>query len=474
MSSDSGQAYDLVINNAVIVNGTGRFRGSIGVRDEKIAALSSDRLSGREEIDAGGRSVIPGVVDAHCHYRIVQGQGPTAIHSSDDYRVGPLSGAVGGVTTFVDFAIQQRGRPAQEEVEARIAEASADSVIDFSFHAALTDSRPSVVEEIDSLVDRGIASFKFFMTYSKWGFYADLGFMHAAMERIAARRAIAAIHAENDEILEWWRAHYGSDGPADVFNHARSRPEIAEEVAIQAASALALETGASLYVVHLTTARGLATIVANRARGADIVAETCPHYLAFSDDALRGARARYYTMTPPLRPDENVAELWRGLVDGRIEVVGSDHNSFTRDQKDEAEGFLGIPPGVAGSELMLPYLLSEGVATNRISLERLVQLLCSNPARIYGMNAKGSIEIGKDADLVVLDLAAERVVVDEMLHDPRAYTIFAGMRFRGWPAMTISRGEPIIVDGRSTAAPGRGRFVARSRSRSRPMADAVC
>ncbi|TMD58639.1 MAG: dihydropyrimidinase [Chloroflexi bacterium] len=460
----AGSGYDLVINDGLVVNPWGRMRGSIGVRDEVIAAVTRQELRGDREIDAGGRAVIPGVVDVHCHYRIAQGHGPEAVVSSDDYVIGPRAAAFGGVTTFIDFAIQERGRTAREMVEARIAEAAAGSIIDFAFHASLTDPRPEVLDEIEPLMDRGIASFKFFMAYAKWGFYVDNGFLHGAMQRIGARDGVVAVHAEDDEILEFWRAHYARTAAADMLSHSLSRPELAEEVAIRSAASLARETGATLYIVHLSTARGLRAIEDGRANGATIIAETCPHYLAFTHDVYRQPTGRYFTMTPPLRADGNRQALWRGVGDGRIEVVASDHNSFTRAQKDRATGFLDVPPGLAGSEMLLPYVLSDGVAAGAITLERAVALLCANPARIYKLPAKGTVEVGKDADLVLLDLDDERVMSDEALHDPKAYSVFAGRRMRGWPVATISRGEVIVEANECRAKTGRGRFIARGTS----------
>jgi dihydropyrimidinase len=170
---------------------------------------------------------------------------------------------------------------------------------------------------------------------------------------------------------------------------------------------------------------------------------------------------RYFTMTPPLREEGNRQELWAAVADRRIDVIASDHNSFTRAQKEAATGFLDVPPGLGGTEMLLPYVLSDGVNGARISLERAVELLCARPAQVFHLPTKGSIELGKDADLVLLDLAAERDVTDDVLHDPQAYTVFAGRRMRGWPVMTISRGEVIVEDGVCRADPGRGRFIER-------------
>ncbi|MDQ3871681.1 MAG: amidohydrolase family protein [Chloroflexota bacterium] len=457
----SGGRYDLVVNDAQVVNATGRFRGSVGVRGGVIAALSEEPLRGDVEVDAAGRALIPGVVDVHCHFRISQGHGPEAVVSSDDYVIGPRAAAFGGVTTFVDFAIQERGRSALDLVKAKIADAEAGSIIDFAFHCSLTDPRPEELATIEPVMDLGIASFKFFMTYAKWDFYVDHGFLLEAMGRIAARNGVCAVHAEDDEVVEFWRAKCAREDPTDMFNHSRSRPEVAEELAIRAAIGLAKEAGATLYVVHVSTARGLNAISEARRGGVRAIAETCPHYLAFTHDVYREPDGRYYTMTPPLRADGNRQALWAGVEDGSVSVVASDHNSFTREQKERATGFLDVPPGLAGSEMLLPYVLSEGVSSGRISLERAVEVLSTNPARIYHLPSKGSIAPGKDADLVLLDLDQERLVSDDSLHDPLAYTVFAGRRMRGWPVMTISRGEVIVDGDRCDAPPGRGRFIAR-------------
>lgn len=453
--------YDLVLTNAEVVNASGRFRGSVGVRDGRIEALVRGPLSGRKTIDASERVVLPGVVDAHCHFRISQGHGPDAIVSSDDYLIGPRAAAFGGVTTFIDFAIQPRGQSAFENFKARRDEAAAGSVIDFAFHCSLTDPSPMGLDDIDTIMDAGVCSFKFFMTYAKWGFYVDHGFLLEAMRRIGARGGVCAVHAEDDEILEFWREHFGRLEPENMMNLSLSRPEFAEELAIRDAIRIAREAGAELYVVHVSTRRGLNAIVEERRGSATVNAETCPHYLAFTQDVYANPEGRYFTMTPPLRAAGNQEALWEGVESGEIDVIASDHNSFTRAQKDRARTFLDVPPGLAGSEMLLPFVLSEGVNTGRITLEDAVRLVSTNPARIYHLPSKGAIEVGRDADMVLVDLDEERIVSDAMLHDPQSYTVFAGRRMKGWPVMTISRGEVVIDGDRCLAEPGRGRFVPR-------------
>lgn len=463
---------DLAVNNALIVNAHRSFTGSVGCSNGTIALIGEKPVDADVVIDGTGKVLLPGVVDPHVHFKIAQGYGPDAVVGSDDYEIGPRAAAFGGVTTFIDFAIQKRGESALGMVEGRIAEAEAGSIVDFSFHAGLTDGSATTLAEIHRIMDLGVTSFKFFMTYRKWGFYIDRGSLAQAMALIAERSGVAAVHAEDDEILEFWRERLNAEDPSSMFNHSLSRPEFAEELAIRDAIELSREAGAQLYVVHLSTRRGLEVIEGARKRGVGVLTETCPHYLAFTHDVYRESGGQYFTMTPPLREPGNREELWRGVADGRIQLVSSDHNSFTRAQKDAATGFLDVPPGVYGTEMLLPYLLSEGVNAGRISLERAVAVTSTNAARIFSLPSKGAIEVGKDADLVLVDLERERDVSDQLLHDPNAYTNFAGKRMRGWPVMTVSRGE-VIVDGDDCLArSGRGRFVARhpvGRAASAPM-----
>jgi dihydropyrimidinase len=337
--------------------------------------------------------------------------------------------------------------------------AAAGSPIDFAFHAGIVDPRPEVLEQFPAIVELGIPSFKFFVTYRKWQFAVDLGFLMAAMQRIRSLGGMACLHAEQDEILEWLRTQHA--GEPDLIYHSLTRPDFSEEIAIYEAAVLARETGCPLYVVHLSTAKGLRVIERARADGVPVLTETCPHYLAFDHDIYRQPQGVLYTMTPPLRAPGNPEALWQGLASGSISVVSSDHNALGARVKQQRPHFLDVPPGLAGTESLLPYLYSEGAAAGRLTAERVVELLSAAPARIYGLANKGAVKVGYDADLVVWDPEARYVARAEDQYLPVGFTIFEGRTFTGQPRQTISQGKVVVDRGEFVGQPGSGRFIPR-------------
>ncbi len=450
---------DLALNGGTVVNADGQQVANVGVRGGRIVALTAEPLAARKVIDATGQLIFPGVIDSHVHFQLQQGQGKKATVTEDDYTTGPISAARGGVTTFIDFAIHPRNMPPLEYLTHRMDMAAAGSCIDFAFHAGITDPRPEIIEQFPAIMDLGIPSFKFFVTYRKWGFAVDLGFLMAAMQKIRALGGMACLHAEQDEILEWLRAQYATE--QDLIYHSLTRPDFSEEIAIYEAAVLARETGCPLYIVHLSTAKGLNVIRRAKADGIPIITETCPHYLAFDHDVYRRPDGVLFTMTPPLRPPGNSEALWAGLADGSLSVVSSDHNALGAKVKQSRPHFLDVPPGLAGTESLLPYLYSEGVAKGRITVERMVELLSTAPARIYGLPDKGVVRVGFDADLVVFDPHAHYTVHAADQYLPVGFTIFEGMMFTGRPVNTISQGQVIVDHGQFVGQPGSGRFIAR-------------
>lgn len=450
---------DLAINGGTVVNADGRFIANVGIRGGRITTLTAEPLAARRVIDATGRYIFPGAIDSHVHFQLQQGQGEKATVTEDDYTTGPISAARGGVTTFIDFAIHPRNVPPLDYLTHRMDMAAAGSCIDFAFHAGITDPRPEIIEQFPAIVDLGIPSFKFFVTYRKWGFAVDLGFLMAAMQKIKLLGGMACLHAEQDEILEWLRTQRAAD--QDLMQHSLTRPDFSEEIAIYEAAVLARETGCPLYIVHLSTAKGLNVIRRAKADGIPITTETCPHYLAYSDDVYRRPDGVLFTMTPPLRPAGNSDALWHGLADGSISVISSDHNALGAKVKQTRPHFLDVPPGLAGTEHLLPYAYSEGVAKGRLTVERLVELISAAPARIYGLPNKGAVRVGFDADLVVFDPQARYVVQAADQYLPVGFTIFEGLPFTGKPTHTLSQGKVIVEDGQFVGQVGAGRFIER-------------
>lgn len=454
------QKFDLAINNGVVINADGRQIANVGISNGQIVALSQTPLDAAKVIDAAGKWVLPGVIDTHVHYKLKQGQGDDAILSDDDYNNGPVAAAVGGVTTFIDFAIAPRAQSPIAFLKERIALAQAGSCIDFSFHAGITNPAPEVLSEFPKIVEMGIPSFKFFVNYKAWGFAVDLGFLYDTLRLLRELNGVACVHCEQDQILEYLRKKHAGD-PA-LINHSLTRPDFAEEIAIYELMTLARETDSRLYVVHLSTQKGLDLIRWGQTDGIRVRTETCPHYLEFSEEVYKQPNGVLYTMTPPLRPEGNQEALWEGLADGSISVVASDHNAFGKAAKESHPHWLEVPPGLAGSEMVLTYLHSQGVSTGRISAERMVELLSANPAMLYGVPRKGAIKVGYDADLVVFDPDLTRTVHHEDLATPGGFTIFEGMEMSGWPIMTIARGKVIVENRNFVGEKGSGRFIERA------------
>ncbi len=450
---------DLAINNGRVVNAHRSGIMSVGIKNGRILTLSKDPLQAPSVIDAAGLWVLPGVVDTHVHFALKQGQGDDATQTEDDYESGPAAAAVGGVTTFVDYAVSPRRRNPVDFLKERIAMADAGSCIDYSFHAGITNPDPSVVLMLKQIVELGIPSFKFFVTYRKWEFAVDMGFLWDAFNELRGLNGVACVHSEDDELIEYLRKKHESED--DMIYFSRTRPDISEEISVNDLVILAREAQSMLHIVHLTSEKGLNVIRRAQSEGVRVRTETCPHYLAFTDDVYNSPEGYLFTMTPPLRPAGNSEALWKGLVDQSIGIVASDHNALGKKIKDRKKHWLDVAPGLGGSEMVLTYLHSEGVAKGRFSAERLVELLSYSPANQFGIPNKGAVEVGYDADLVIFDPQERRTVHHEQLATPGGFSIFEGMELQGWPTHTISRGEVIVDKGKIIGKPGRGKFIPR-------------
>lgn len=450
---------DLAINNGLVINAEGRMRANVGIRSGRVVTLSETPLGAEHVIDATDRWVLPGVIDSHVHFALKQGQGEDAVMTEDDYESGPIASAIGGVTTFIDFAIAPRAQSPKGFLEERMALAAAGSCIDYSFHLGVTNPDPALLEQFKDIMEMGIPSFKFFVTYRKWGFAVDLGFLMDALRTLRDLGGVVCVHAEHDEILEYLRNKHAAR--PELIYHSLTRPDFSEEIAVCEVVTLAREMNARLYIVHLTTEKALNVIRQAQAQGVSVRSETCPHYLTFTDKVYNEPRGLLYTMTPPLRPPGNKEALWRGLEDGAISVVSSDHNALGRAIKESRPHWLEVPPGLGGSEMLLTFLHSEGVVKGRLRPERMVELISANPAALFGVPNKGAVRAGYDADLIIFDPEDTRTVHHKDLTTPAGFSIFEGMKMTGWPTHTISRGEVIVENRTFVGTAGRGCFIER-------------
>jgi dihydropyrimidinase len=455
---------DLVIRNGTVVTAAERMRCDVGVRGGRVVALALDLPRAAREIDAQGRLVLPGGVDSHCHIEQLSGMG---IWNADDFESGTVSAAFGGTTTVIPFAAQHHGQ-SMREVVADYRERAGKAVIDHAFHMIVSDPSPDVLGELPALIRDGYSSLKLFMTYPL--LRLDDAQMLELLTLARAEGAMVSVHAENDAMLAWTARRLLERGHRAPRYHAVSHPRIAEAEAVHRLLAMAALVDQPVVVFHVTTEGSLAAIRDAQTRGQKVFAETCPQYLLLSAADLDrpGLDGAKWMFSPPARDAADQAAIWRGLVNGTLEMVTSDHASYRFDDTGKlAAGknpdFKQIANGIPGIELRLPLLFSEGVRKNRIDLNRFVALTCTNPARIYGLHPqKGTIAIGSDADLALWDPEKTVAMTDTTTHDRVGYSPYAGLTVTGWPTTVLSRGEVIVDQGELLAPRGRGRFLPRA------------
>ena len=459
-------SFDLLIRNARAVTASDIFYCDIAVKDGQIVQLGRDLPSAAMEIDAAGRYVTPGGVDAHCH--LDQPEAPP-IKMADDFFTGTLSAACGGSTTVIPFAAQQKGQSLRAAVEDYHRRAGNKAHIDYAFHLIVSDPTPTVLgEELPALIREGYTSFKIYMTYDslKLNDGQILDVLSVAREH----GAMVMIHAENADCIEWLTQRLEASGKTAPRYHAHARPMLVEREATHRAIALGELVDVPILIVHVSGSDAVEQIRWARAHGLNVFAETCPQYLFLTaedlglDDSYGGARC---VCSPPPRSKANQQVIWQGLADGLFTVFSSDHAPFRFEGEDgkkpgnKEQPFRHIPNGIPGLETRMALLWSEGVMAGRITPQKFVELTATNPAKTYGLHPrKGSLSIGADADLVIWD-EREFALTNSMLHHNVDYTPYEGMRLSAWPGLTLSRGE-VVWDGMTfTGKPGAGQFLKR-------------
>jgi dihydropyrimidinase len=455
-----------LLQGGTVVTAIDTYAADVAIVDGKIAAIFAPGHAPPGPfdvtIDAKGKYILPGGIDAHTHLDMPFG-GTT---SSDDFETGTLAAAYGGTTSIVDFAIQTKGDPLRKGLDTWHAKAEGKAAIDYAFHMIMTDVNDGTAAEMGQLVKEGITSFKLFMAYPGVLFVDD-GQIFRAMQRAGELGALICMHAENGIPIDILVQQALAKGHTAPKYHAITRPQVAEAEGTHRAICLAEMAGAPVYIVHLSAERALKQVVEARDRGLPAYAETCPQYLFCSDEDLDrpGLEGAKFVCTPPLRPKHMQEDLWRGLRTHDLQVVSTDHCPFCMKGQKELgkDSFAKIPNGMPGIETRMYLLWDGGVRAGRISMNRFVEITSTAPAKLFGLYPKkGTVAVGADADLVVWDPEKKHVLSQKTLHMRVDYSPFEGQEVTGAPSHVLSRGNVVVQDFKYTGAKGDGRFVKRS------------
>ena len=451
--------YDLVVRGGTIITEDASWPADVGIRGDKVAAISPNPLAGHRIIDATDRLVMPGGVDPHTHLNSVW-PFPDERRPADAFAEGTRGAAAGGVTTVCDFVYPLDDESLAEAID-RVAADAASAHVDVALHVAITTLRDDFIDEVASVVDTRLPVVQVLHLAprlpAKGPEYLRL------LSRIGEAGGIAMFHCEDRAIVEYSRGQLLHAGKTSPRFYPASKPVEAEIAATTNAVCIAAVAGVPSYVVHLSAGAALDAALGARSRGATVFVETRPLYLYLTGnryDAEDNMAARFIG-TPPLRSAEDVARMWDALAAGEVDTIGSDHVGFTVAQKYQTgDTFDTVPKGVASVESMLPMLYSVGVREGRISVNRLVQVTATNPARIFGLYPrKGTIAVGSDADIYVFDPHKRRELTGRTLHSAADLELFEGTTVLGWPTHTISRGRVVYENGDVVGRPGDGTVV---------------
>ncbi len=453
----------ILIENGELFTPYDRLQQDIFIKEGLIAAIGKDLNIGADRvIDATGQYILPGGIDVHTHLDMpFMGE-----VSADDFESGTAAALAGGTTSIIDYVVPAKNQSLLDALNSWKVKAKS-AVADYGFHMAVTWYSDQVADEMRVCVEEeGIPSFKAFLAY-KGAIMVDDEELYSMLKCSRDLNALIMAHCENGEIIAELQEQYFSEGGVEPRYHALSRPSYAEGESASRLVALARSLGVPAYFVHMSCKESTDVLIASRAQGLDIYGETCPQYLLLDDSVydkpdFQGAA---YVMSPPIRPKGHAEKLWGAIRAGQIQVVGTDHCPFNlKGQKELGrDDFRKIPNGAAGVEDRMKLLYTYGVLQNRISLNQMVAVTSTNPAKIFGMYPrKGAIAVGSDADLVIWQPDGEGTISAKTHHHRVDTSIFEGFTTIGGPRQVIASGRVQYEDGNLDVEPGNGRFIPRS------------
>ena len=456
----AGLECDLVVRGGTVVTAGSSGECDLGISEGRICQIGGS-LRGRREIDAAGALVLPGGLDMHVHLSMPEPAEPGVPGWVDDFASGSAAAIAGGVTTIGNMTFPGDGQSLRQALDRDLSAARGAAAVDYVLHAVMSSASPEALAELPQLASDGHTSLKLFMTSRAFETHAD-----EVIEaiRIAGQHGmLTLVHCEDGALVRAAGERLLASGRGSLADWADSRPESAERAAVERAVAICEATRSPIYIVHLSSRSALRSARRGQERGLPVFVETRPLYLYLTSAALREPQGARYIGSPPLREPDDVQALWAGLADGSVHTLGSDHAPWSlRDKTDDSLDVTTARQGVADLETMMPMLFSAGVRTGRISLSRFIALTSTNAARLFGLYPrKGTIAVGSDADLVVLDPQLHRTIDGRLMQSNADYSVYDGREVYGWPRFTVSRGEIVLEDGQVTAEPGRGQWLHR-------------
>ena len=455
-----------VIKNGMVVTSGSSFPADILIEGEKIQSIGTtgketyEKMEDVQIIDAAGKYVFPGAVDVHTHMDLDVG----ISRAVDDFYDGTVAAACGGTTSIVDhMAFGPAGIPLHYMFHEYEKLAGGKAVIDYGFHGTMQHLDDDILAELETMMADGIPSVKLYMTYNYKMNDAEILQTLRKMKEI---HGITAFHCENHEVTEFLKKENREKGNLAPIYHAKSRPNAVEAEAVERVLRLARMAGdAPVYIVHLSCKESLEAVRVARKEGQkNIFVETCPQYLTLTEERYRDEDGLKYIMSPPLRTQEDCDALWEGIADGSIQVVATDHCPFNyaKEKQMGKDDFTCCPNGAPGVEERFSILFSEGVKKGRITLQKLVQVACTNPCRIYGLAPeKGDIYPGADADLIILDPEKNYELTHDRMHGAVDYTMYEGKEIKGEIKLVMQRGNILVKENQFIGKKGEGRFLHR-------------
>ena len=451
---------ELLIKGGTVVTATESFPADVAVDGGKIVAIGKDlAVNAKKVVDATGKLVLPGALDAHTHMAMPFG----GTVSADSYLSGTRAAVCGGVTTIFDYPVQHKGETILGLIGSKKEVLEKEACCDYAFHCCITDLNDGeILDEMEQAVEEGITSFKCFLVYKKEGMMVDDGMLARLLLRAKELGAMINVHAENPDLIDLRTEQYLKEGKTSAWYHYMSRPEFVEAEADKRVVHWASHLDTPVYIVHMADKEGLEACIKAKSEGHNILVETCPQYLEFTCDVYKREDGRNFVCSPPMKGQESQDALWTAIKSGMIDTGATDHCPFQSYEKDWGkDDFTKIPNGCAGVENLYPYML-DAANSGKITFEKAVELCSTNVAKIFGCDNKGAIAVGKDADIVIYDKDKDFTISVSNMHSDYDHTIWEGKKLHGYPVQTYLRGKLVYDNGDFVGTPGMGDYVKRS------------